>query len=286
MSELERSASNLDQTEAGELANIITPPEAEIRENPAIKFSVSRYVLSLGIFVAIVIFGMVAAIGLGVDLLPKFDIPIVAVTTAYPGATPEDVDKQVSRKIEDAVSTLTGVSDITSSSSNGISQVTISFGNGVNTAVAANDVSQKVSSIRSQLPSDASAPNVQRFNPNDLPIMSVAVSGGGSSLREVFDYADRDLRNALERVSGVADISLSGAPAREVQVLLDPAKLASFNLSFARVSNALRSSALDLPGRRYFRQWQQRFVRHPQCPNQPGADRAIFGRPSQWHTSG
>ncbi len=240
MSKLERPPSEL------ELA-ATEPPQAEIRENPAIKFSVSRYVLTLGIFVAIFIFGLVAAIGLGVDLLPKFDIPIVAVTTTYPGATPEDVDKQVSRKIEDAVSTLTGVSDISSSSSNGVSQVTISFGNGVDTAVAANDVSQKVSSIRSALPSDANAPNVQRFNPNDLPIITVAVGGGGASLREVFDYADKDLRNALERVSGVADIGISGAPAREIQVLLDPAKLASYNLSFARVSNALRSSALDLP---------------------------------------
>jgi hydrophobic/amphiphilic exporter-1 (mainly G- bacteria), HAE1 family len=247
MSELERPHSALDQSGTEELVQTINPPQAEIRENQAIKFSVSRYVLSLGVFVAIVIFGLVAAIGLGVDLLPKFDIPIVAVTTAYPGATPEDVDKQVSRKIEDAVSTLTGVADITSSSSNGISQVTISFGNGVNTALAANDVSQKVSSIRSQLPSDATAPNVQRFNPNDLPIIQVAVSGGGASLREVFDYTDKNLRNALERVSGVADISLSGAPAREIQVLLDPAKLASYNLSFARVSNALRTSALDLP---------------------------------------
>jgi hydrophobic/amphiphilic exporter-1 (mainly G- bacteria), HAE1 family len=247
MSELERPSSALDQPKAEELAEITTPPEAEVRVNQAIKFSVSRYVLSLGIFVAIFIFGLVAAIGLGVDLLPKFDIPIVAVTTAYPGATPEDVDKQVSRRIEDAVSTLTGVADITSSSSNGISQVTISFGNGVNTALAANDVSQKVSSIRSQLPSDATAPNVQRFNPNDQAIMQVAVSGGGASLREVFNYADKNLRNALERVSGVADISLSGAPAREIQVLLDPAKLAASNLSFGRVSNALRSSALDLP---------------------------------------
>lgn len=247
MSELEREHANLGQVRNDELAEIGTAPQAEVRENQAIKFSVSRYVLSLGVFVAIFIFGLVAAIGLGVDLLPKFDIPIVAVTTVYAGATPEDVDKQVSRKIEDAVSTLTGVADITSSSGNGISQVTISFGNGVNTALAANDVSQKVSSIRSQLPSDASAPNVQRFNPNDQAIMQVAVSGGGISLREVFDYADKDLRNALERVSGVADISLSGAPAREIQVLLDPAKLASYNLSFARVSNALRSSALDLP---------------------------------------
>ena len=247
MSELERPRTALDQSGAGELAEKISPPEAEVRVNPAIKFSVSRYVLSLGVFVAIVIFGLVAAIGVGVDLLPKFDIPIVAVTTAYAGATPEDVDKQVSRKIEDAVSTLTGVADITSSSSNGISQVTISFGNGVNTANAANEVSQKVASIRSQLPSDASSPNVQRFNPNDLPIIQVAVSGDGASLREVFDYADKNLRNTLERVSGVADISLSGAPTREIQVLLDPAKLASYNLSFSRVSNALRTSALDLP---------------------------------------
>jgi hydrophobic/amphiphilic exporter-1 (mainly G- bacteria), HAE1 family len=247
MSDLERPNQNIGHLSPGELAEISVSKEAEVRENPAIQFSVSRYVLTLGVFVAVVIFGLVAAIGLGVDLLPKFDIPIVAVTTAYPGATPEDIDKQVTRKIEDAVSTITGVADITSSSSNGISQVAISFGNGVNTASAANDVSQKVSSIRSQLPNDATAPNVQRFNPNDLPIIRVAVSGGGASLREVFDYADRTLRNKLERVTGVADISLSGAPAREIQVLLDPAKLASYNLSPARVANALRASALDLP---------------------------------------
>jgi hydrophobic/amphiphilic exporter-1 (mainly G- bacteria), HAE1 family len=245
MSELERQT--LDQAASSELAQPNSVPEAEVRVNPAIAFSVSRYVLTLGIFVAIVIFGLVAAIGVGVDLLPKFDIPIVAVTTSYPGATPEDVDKQVSRKIEDAVSTLTGVADISSSSSNGISQVTISFGNGVDTAVAANDVSQKVSSIRSALPSDANSPSVQRFNPNDQAILQVAVSGGGASLREVFNYADKDLRNRLERVSGVADISISGAPAREIQVLLDPAKLASYNLSLSKVINALRASALDLP---------------------------------------
>ena len=248
MSDLERNTQNLAQGQSSDLASASQPKidvEADIRENPAIKFSVSRYVLSIGVFVAIVVFGLVAILGLGVDQLPKFDIPTVSVTTTYPGASPEDVDKKITRQIEDAVSTITGVTDIASSSSNSISQVSISFGNGTDTARAANDVSQKVSGIRSLLPSDADSPNVQRFNPNDLPIIRVATSGGGASLRDVYDFADKDLRNSLEKVGGVADITLSGAPAREIQVILDPAKLASYNLSSTRVTSALQASALD-----------------------------------------
>lgn len=248
MSDLERNPQNASQGQSEDLAPASEPKidvEADIRENPAIKFSVSRYVLTIGAFIAVVIFGLVAVLGLGVDQLPKFDIPTVSVITTYPGASPEDVDKKITRPIEDAVSTITGVTDISSSSSNGISQVSISFGNGTDTALAANDVSQKVSGIRSSLPSDANSPNVQRFNPNDLPIIRVAASGGGASLRDVYDFADRDLRNSLEKVSGVADITLSGAPAREIQVILDPAKLASYNLTTARVTNALMASALD-----------------------------------------
>lgn len=223
----------------------LEPPGAEIFENAAIKFSVSRYVLSLGVFIAFVIFGAISAIGLGVDLLPKFDIPTVTVSTANFGSSPEDVDKQITRVIEDAVSTIAGVSDISSASGNGISQVFVSFGSGVDTTKAASEVSQKVASIRGLLPQTADSPNVQRFNPNDAPIMRVAVSGGGAGLRDVFTYADTTLRDSFERISGVADISISGAPAREIQVLIDPAKLASYNLSPARVTNALRVSALD-----------------------------------------
>jgi HAE1 family hydrophobic/amphiphilic exporter-1 len=222
-----------------------TPPEAQIKDNAAIKFSVSRYVLSLGVFIAFVVFGAIAAIGLGVNLLPNFDIPTVTVTTTDFGASPEDMDKQVTRPIEDAVSTIAGVSDISSTSANGLSQVFVSFGSGVDTVKAASEVSQKVAGIRGLLPQTADSPNVQRFNPNDQPIMRVAVSGGGAGLRDVFTYADTTLRDLLERQPGVADISISGAPAREIQVLLDPAKLAAFNLSPARVTGALRASARD-----------------------------------------
>ena len=222
--------------------------EAErIIENPAIKFSVSRYVLSIGAFVAVVIFGLVSSLGLGVDVLPNFTVPVVSVVTTYPGATPEDLDKQVTRKVEDAVSTIAGVADINAGSSSGVSQVSVTFGNGVNIINAANDVSQKMAAIRGQLPAGADSPTVQKFNPNDQPIIRVALSGNGFALRDVFKYADSKLRNAIERVNGVADVSISGAPAREIQVLLDPSKLASYNLSPARVTNALRANALDLP---------------------------------------
>ena len=189
----------------------LEPPGAEIRENAAIKFSVSRYVLSLGVFIAFVIFGAISAIGLGVDLLPKFDIPTVTVSTANFGSSPEDVDKQITRPIEDAVSTIAGVSDISSASGNGISQVFVSFGSGVDTTKAASEVSQKVASIRGLLPQTADSPNVQRFNPNDQPIMRVAISGGGAGLRDVFTYADTTLRDTFERISGVADIKIGRA---------------------------------------------------------------------------
>ncbi len=243
-----KSGDKLPRAVKGSEVVLSRPQEGEgIVENAAIKFSVQRYVLTLGAFVAVVIFGLVAAIGLGVDQLPNFTVPIVAVSTAYPGATPEDLDKQVTRKVEDAVSTIAGVTDISSSSSSGFSQVAVTFSSTTNLGGAANDVSQKVASIRSQLPTGATAPTVQKFNPNDTPIISVAVSGGGAALRDVFEYADRTVRNRLERVEGVADLTISGAPPREIQVLLDPAKLASYNLSPARVSNALRANALDLP---------------------------------------
>ena len=118
----ESDPKQLPKLPSQELATL-EPPAAEIRENAAIKFSVSRYVLTLGVFIAVVIFGLISAIGVGTNLLPNFDIPTVTVTTVNPGSSPDDVDKQITRVIENAVSTIAGVSDISSTSGNGLSLV-------------------------------------------------------------------------------------------------------------------------------------------------------------------
>ena len=217
------------------------------RINPAIRFSVARYVFSIGVFVALVLFGLVSTSRLGVELLPNFEVPILAVSTGYGGATPDQVDREISRKIEDAASTISGVSDIRSTSTSGQSAVIITFQDGTNIDSAANSVSQAVAAIRGTLPSDADAPIVQKFDPNAQPILTMALQGGTARAADVTTYATDTLVPRLQRVSGVADISVSGGPVRQIQVLLDPARLQSYNLTPARVNAAISASALDLP---------------------------------------
>jgi hydrophobic/amphiphilic exporter-1 (mainly G- bacteria), HAE1 family len=221
--------------------------ETEPPINPAIKFSVSRYVFSIGIFVAVVLLGIISIPRLGVDLLPNFEVPVLAVSTSYAGATPDQVDLNISRKIEDAVSTLSGVSDIRSTSVSGQSAVIITYQNGTDINSAANAVSQAVAGIRGTLPTAADAPVVQKFDPNAQPIITLSLLGGAARISDLNTYATDTLKPLLERVTGVADVTISGGPSRQVQVLLDPQSLQTYNLTPARVIGAIQASALDLP---------------------------------------
>jgi HAE1 family hydrophobic/amphiphilic exporter-1 len=221
--------------------------QLEVPDSPIIKFFVDRFVLTISLFLAVSLFGLVVALRLGVDLLPRFDIPAIAVSTSFPGATPDDVERDVTQVIEGAVSTVAGVNTVSSTSGAGFSQVVIAFNQDVSSDTAANDVNQRIATIRNLLPTDAEAPVVQKFDPAAQPIMFVAVSGEGVDLRDVFTWADGNLRPQLERVSGVADIRFSGQPTRQVQVLLEPARLESYGLTPQRVAQAIQSSALDLP---------------------------------------
>ncbi|WP_291424631.1 efflux RND transporter permease subunit [Deinococcus sp.] len=220
-------------------------PEPQV--HPLIRFSVKNYVFSIGIFVILVLAGLASAFRLGVELLPNFEVPVLAVSTTYSGANPDQVDREVSRKIEDAVSTLAGVSDINTTSVSNQSAVVITFADGTNIDSAANSVSQAVAAIRATLPSGVDAPVVQKFDPNATPILTLALLGGSAPASEVNTYAEDTLKPRLERVKGVADVSLVGGPERQVQVLLDPTKLQAYNLTPARVTQAISGSALDLP---------------------------------------
>ncbi|MFC4638450.1 efflux RND transporter permease subunit [Deinococcus hohokamensis] len=220
-------------------------PEPQV--HPLIRFSVKNYVFSIGIFVMAVLLGLAATFRLGVELLPNFEVPVLAVSTAYTGANPDQVDREVSRRIEDAVSTLAGVVDLNTTSVSNQSAVVITFADGTDVDSAANSVSQAVAAIRAALPEGSEAPVVQKFDPNATPILTLALLGGSARESDVTTFAEDTLVPRLERVAGVADVSLTGGPERQVQVLLDPARLQAYNLTPARVTQAIGASALDLP---------------------------------------
>lgn len=218
-----------------------------MRESPIVRFFVERFVFSTAAFLTLVLFGLLAARGLGVDLLPKFEFPVVAISTAYPGAGPEEIESQISKPIEEALSTLSGIDQIASQSSEGFSLVIAQFKYGTSVNQAATDVSQRIAAVRGQLPRDAEAPVVQKFDPAAQPILSVAVSAEGRDLRSVADWVENQLKPRLQLVSGVADLQVEGNPKRQVQVLVDPWKLADYGLSASQVVAAVQASALAVP---------------------------------------
>lgn len=215
--------------------------------HPLVRFSVRNVVFSIGVFVIAVLLGLISASRLGTNLLPDFEVPVLAVSTTYAGATPEQVNREVSQPIEDAISTTAGVADVTTTSVSNQSAVVITFNNDVDIDAAANSVSQSIAAIRAALPEGAEAPVVQKFDPNAQPILTLSLLSGGAGTTEAARYAEDILVPRLQRISGVADVSISGGRNREVEVLLDPQRLSSYNLTAAQVSGAIGSSALDVP---------------------------------------
>jgi hydrophobic/amphiphilic exporter-1 (mainly G- bacteria), HAE1 family len=215
--------------------------------NPIVNFFVRRYVFAISIFVALGIFGLVLGSRLGVNILPNFDLNFVIVTTTYPGAGAEEVAKQVSEPIEDALATLSGIKTLSSTSFEGVSVVALEFNSNINGDQAAIDVSQRVNAILGTLPSDASTPSVQKADPNADPILNVAVTAPGEDLRDIQTYAENILEPRLRGGEGVADVQVVGPLEREVQVLLNPGQLELYRLTPAQVAGAIGASSLNLP---------------------------------------
>ena len=211
-----------------------------------ISFFIRRYVFSISIFVAIVFFGAVSSISTGVDLLPNFELPFVSVNTVYSGAGSEEVSKQISEPLEEALATLPGIGSISSYSFEGLSVVFIEFNASVNADQAAVDVSQRVNAVKSILPDDASSPSIEKLDPNDEPILNVAVSAPGEDLRVIQTFAEDVLTPQL-RVDGVASIDVIGPVEREIQILLDSSKLELYKLSAAQVANAIAAGSSEVP---------------------------------------
>jgi HAE1 family hydrophobic/amphiphilic exporter-1 len=208
---------------------------------------VRRPVFATMLILSLVVVGIFSYFSLGVDLFPKVDIPTVLVTIANPGASPEEIETEISKKVEDAVNTISMVDEVRSTSSEGQSLCVITFLLAKNGDVAAQEVQNKVNLIVPNLPQTAKQPVVQKFDPDATPIMQIAVSAP-RSLRDVTLIADKQIKQKLENAKGVGEITILGGAKREIHVLVDPDKLRAYNLTVIDVFNALRAQNLELPG--------------------------------------
>ena len=188
-------------------------------------FSVKK---PLTVFVAvlgIIVLGVVAYLKMTPDLLPNMDFPYVIIVTADPGASPESVEQAITKPMEQSMSTLDKIKDVTSTSQNSVSMVLLEFEDGVNMDTVSVDIQQKISILQGSWEDTVSAPYVLKINPSMLPVMVAAVSREDMDVYELSDFVTDELSGKLEGVSGVASVSVSGAVTREAHVILDEKKL-------------------------------------------------------------
>ncbi|MFY0632436.1 MAG: efflux RND transporter permease subunit [Vannielia sp.] len=211
------------------------------------RISVSQPVFATMVMVAIFVIGLFSYQRLPVEQLPEVDFPIVAVVTSYPGATPEAVESDIIEPIEDGVSTLSGIDTITSTAQTGSSLVLIQFDLEVDSSVAAQDVRDRIAQISGTLPDEADDPQILRFDPSELPIISIGLSSDRYDAGTLTALAEDELATRLSNISGVGRASVVGGLPREVHVSVDPDRLAALGIGASEVAGTLANENADLP---------------------------------------
>src|SRR6059058_3206528 len=210
---------------------------------------VRRPVFATMLILSITVVGIFSFRSLGVDLFPKIDLPTITVTVINPGASPEEVETEITDKVEGAVNTISGIDELRSTSLEGVSQVFITFVLEKNADVAAQEVRNKVDLVVNDLPETAEVPIVQKLDTDATPVLRIAVSAP-RSLREVTDLADKQIKRMIESINGVCNVEIVGGRQREIEVWVDPNKMRAFNVSAADVANAVKLQNMELPGGR------------------------------------
>ena len=211
------------------------------------RISVNQPVFATMVMVAIFVIGLFSYQRLPVEQLPEVDFPVVAVVTSYPGATPEAVEADIIKPIEDGVSTLSGIDTITSTAQTGSSMVLIQFQLEVDSSVAAQDVRDRIAQIQGTLPDNADDPQILRFDPSELPIISVGISSDRYGPGTLTALAEDQLATRLSNIPGVGRASVVGGVPREVHVQIDPDRQAALGIGASEIAGALAAENTDLP---------------------------------------
>src|SRR3989337_1755839 len=207
------------------------------------------------LIMSLVVLGIASYRELGIDLFPKVDLPTVIITTRLEGASPEEIENQITKRVEEVVNTINGIDELRSTTIEGQSQVYATFVLEKDINVAANEVREKVSGIASLFPPGTDTSSIEKFDPDASPVMAIVVSGKRSA-REVTEIADKKIKRQLETVKDVGAISLIGDRKREIQVFVSPDRLAAYNLSIQQIKEAVRRQNIEIPGGRIT--WQNR----------------------------
>jgi HAE1 family hydrophobic/amphiphilic exporter-1 len=211
------------------------------------RVSINNPVFATMMMAALLVLGLFSYSRLSIEQFPDVTFPVVVVDTDYPGAAPENVEEELTRKIEEAVNTVSGIKTLSSRSFEGKSTVIIEFDLTVDPKLAAQDVREKVAIIRPQFRDEIKEPKISRFNPDDFPIASVAVLSSSRSLRELTTLADQIIKKRLENVGGVGQATLVGGVKRQIKVYLNLEALEAQKIGADQVLKALQTENQDLP---------------------------------------
>ena len=225
--------------------------------------SVKRPVFATVIILSLTVVGAFSFGRLGLDRFPKVDFPTVVVTTRLPGAAPEEVETEITDKIEEAVNTISGIDELRSTSSEGVSQVIVAFLLEKDADIAAQEVRDRVNRVLPLLPKTIEQPTVEKFDPDSAPVLTLAVSAN-KPIRDITEYADKTLRRQLENVNGVGQVVVDRRTlAADQHAGSTPARLQAYNLTVTDVSRALQTQNAEIPGGRIEQGGDRADAAHP-----------------------
>ena len=208
-------------------------------------FSIKKPLVSSLIIVIMVLSGIAGLKAMKMQLLPNFDIPVAMVNVTWTGASPEDVDKLITKKIEDALKQVDDIDEIDSSSSLGVSSTVIQFRYGTDVDERVRDIQSEIDNIKNELPDDINDPIISKMDIGDMPVIIYNVYG--TDLTSLYKVADEEIKPMLERIKGVSEVDITGGLEEEVRVEFDPTKLAAYSLSITDIKTALASSNSNIP---------------------------------------
>src|SRR6187399_1888801 len=210
---------------------------------------VKRPVFATMLIMSLVVVGGFSFFRLGVDLFPIVDFPTITVTVRNPGASPQEIETEVTEKIEEAVNTISGIDELRSTSIEGISQVFVAFVLEKDVNIAAQEVENRVQTVIPNLPETAEQPTVQKLDSDAAPVLRIVVSAP-TSIRDVTEVAKHQIKERIESVNGVGQVTIIGGRERQINVWVDPDKMRSYNVTPAEVSGGLKIQNLEFPSGR------------------------------------
>ena len=208
--------------------------------------SIKRPITMSVVILVMIFFGLLAYRNIGLDLMPSVEMPFITVVTVYPGASPDEIETSVAKKIEDAVVAIDGIRHMDSTCMNNVCQTMIEFELNRDIDFAAMDVREKIDLIRADLPADAEDPKIMKYDINARPVITLGLTGN-VSIDELYDYADNKLRDRLSTVEGVANVDIIGGAKQEVHILVDRAKLAAKGLTTLDLVNTIQANNVKIP---------------------------------------